>query len=252
VAGWNRYEYEQMGLWPGDEYYAERYDYSTEYVEVMQRLWATGRASYSGRYFQLDDCFCKPTPKGHIPIVAAGQSERGMRFAAEVADYQFMLGTTEQLKAGRATLDAATAKTGRTVGAYALVGVIAAPTDKEAVALAEHYIDGTDHAALENYARFTASDKGGAVSSQILERMSHLPAVELPDDGLAATPIGACFPMTHITGSYERVARHLDMLNQYAGLAGVVMTFPNFVEGVGTFGDEIMPRMTTRANLGAA
>jgi len=24
VAGWNKYEYSQMGLWPGDEFYDER------------------------------------------------------------------------------------------------------------------------------------------------------------------------------------------------------------------------------------
>ena len=36
-------EYEQMGLWPGEEHFARRYDYSTEYVTVMRELWETGR-----------------------------------------------------------------------------------------------------------------------------------------------------------------------------------------------------------------
>jgi pyrimidine oxygenase len=47
VSGWNRQEYAQMGMWPGDEYYEYRYDYSTEFVTILNELWKTGRASSS-------------------------------------------------------------------------------------------------------------------------------------------------------------------------------------------------------------
>src|SRR5947207_1617865 len=36
ITGWQRPEYSQMGLWPGDEYFAHRYDYAAEYVQIMQ------------------------------------------------------------------------------------------------------------------------------------------------------------------------------------------------------------------------
>src|SRR5471032_3634920 len=36
ITGWQRPEYSQMGLWPGDEYFAQRYDYAAEYVTVMR------------------------------------------------------------------------------------------------------------------------------------------------------------------------------------------------------------------------
>ena len=36
VSGWQAAEYSQMGLWPGDTYFRDRYKYSTEYVTVMQ------------------------------------------------------------------------------------------------------------------------------------------------------------------------------------------------------------------------
>ncbi len=32
VTGWQKPEYEQMGIWPGDDYFSRRYDYLTEYV----------------------------------------------------------------------------------------------------------------------------------------------------------------------------------------------------------------------------
>ncbi len=41
VSGWQKAEYDQMGLWPGDEYFGYRYDYSSEFVAVMRELWAT-------------------------------------------------------------------------------------------------------------------------------------------------------------------------------------------------------------------
>ncbi|STH66742.1 monooxygenase ycdM [Escherichia coli] len=37
VTGWQKPEYEQMGIWPGDDYFSRRYDYLTEYVQVLAR-----------------------------------------------------------------------------------------------------------------------------------------------------------------------------------------------------------------------
>jgi pyrimidine oxygenase len=39
VTGWNRPEYQQMGLWPGDDYHDRRYEYTEEYIKVMRTLW---------------------------------------------------------------------------------------------------------------------------------------------------------------------------------------------------------------------
>jgi alkanesulfonate monooxygenase SsuD/methylene tetrahydromethanopterin reductase-like flavin-dependent oxidoreductase (luciferase family) len=72
------------------------------------------------------------------------------------------------------------------------------------------------------------------------------PELVLPDDGLALAAQGAALMITHLIGSYDRVARHIDALQTQADMDGVIMTFPDFVPGVATFGAEIMPRMTTR------
>ncbi len=93
VSGWQLAEYDQMGLWPGNDYFGYRYDYSSEYVHVMKELWDTGFSDFKGTHFQMKECMLKPQPTSDIKIVAAGQSPRGMRFAAEYADYNFALGT---------------------------------------------------------------------------------------------------------------------------------------------------------------
>src|SRR5262249_3396623 len=91
VTGWQSAEYTQMGLWPGNEHYRNRYDYLAEYVQVMQELWRDGRSDFRGRYFRMDDCRLSPRPKGKIDLICAGQSDEGMAFSAKYADMNFCL-----------------------------------------------------------------------------------------------------------------------------------------------------------------
>src|SRR5207249_11188553 len=86
VTGWQKAEFAQMGLWPGDEHYERRYEYASEYVSIIRELWTTGTSSFRGEYFHLDDCRLEPRPQGHVGIVCAGQSDRGVRFCAEHGD----------------------------------------------------------------------------------------------------------------------------------------------------------------------
>src|SRR5258705_6144474 len=93
VAGWNRSEYAQMDLWPGEDFYSYRYDYAGEYVHILRELWSQGRLTHRGKYFTLDDCECLPTPPHGVTIVSAGQSPRGQDFVAEYADFHFSAGS---------------------------------------------------------------------------------------------------------------------------------------------------------------
>ena len=77
VTGWQKAEYSQMGLWPGDEHFAHRYAYCAEYVQVMRELWSTGRSDLKGEFFQMDDCRLLPMPSAPVEIISAGQSDAG-------------------------------------------------------------------------------------------------------------------------------------------------------------------------------
>src|ERR1700744_4876521 len=92
VSGWHKIEYSQMGLGPGDDHFGKRYDYSTEYVRIMQELWTDGHSDFKGEHFQMDACKLSPRPADRIKLVAAGQSDRGMEFAARYCDFNFALG----------------------------------------------------------------------------------------------------------------------------------------------------------------
>src|SRR6266403_1874282 len=91
VSGWAKMEYEQMGLWPGEEHFAKRYDYSTEYVSILRELWETGTSNFKGQYFQMEDCKLSPRPQADMKIVCAGQSPRGMEFGATYGNYNFTI-----------------------------------------------------------------------------------------------------------------------------------------------------------------
>src|SRR5262245_49352899 len=140
-----------MGFWPGDWYYERRYDYASEYVTILRELWATGRSNFQGEFFRMDDCRLSPRPlRGLVPIVCAGQSNRGMQFCATHGDYQFIFGHDDFAAMAantRRLVDAAT-RTGRDVGAYALYFIITGETD----AVAEHkwasYREGADLEAI--------------------------------------------------------------------------------------------------------
>lgn len=93
VSGWAKAEYEQMGLWLGDDYFGHRYEDSAEYVQIMNELWETGASDFEGRHFTMNDCRMKPGPSRKVEIVAAGQSPVGMAFAAQYADYNFIMGS---------------------------------------------------------------------------------------------------------------------------------------------------------------
>jgi pyrimidine oxygenase len=242
VSGWHAAEYTQMGVWPGEHYFAERYDYSTEYVQIMQELWANGQSDFHGKYFRMEDCRLGPTPQRPIEIVSAGQSDRGMRFTAELGNYAFCLGTGLNTPTAHAEtnqrLIQAGLRAGRDVGTYVLMMVIADETDEAAMAKWKHYNDGADVKALA-----WMFDQAGA-DTQASEH-STARSMVLPDGAIN-------FNMGTLVGSYASVARMLDEASDVAGTKGIMLTFDDFLIGLEQFGQRIQPLMRSRGQVAAA
>ena len=237
VSGWQKAEYEQMGMWPGAEHFERRYDYCSEYVQVMKDLWSTGRSDFKGRFFRMSDCRLGPIPPKPIEIVCAGQSGRGMKFASEYGDYNFISGgginTPQTVAPFAAKLREQNAETGREVGALALTMIIADETDEAAMAKWEHYKAGVDLEALDWRDTQAAADVKAEKTSTV-GRMVHAPE-KLPTN------------MLRLIGSYATVARLLDEMAEIEGLRGVMLTFDDFLVGMEQFGTRILPLMKCRA-----
>jgi pyrimidine oxygenase len=233
VAGWNKNEYAQMGMWPGTEFYSDRYDYASEFVHIMQELWETGSCTFHGQYFDIEECMCLPTPTTPIEIVSAGSSPRGKQFISEYADFHFGAGNSVvDVQASNSHLLSAAARTGRRVGAFASASLVIADTDAEAQRRVELYSDGADLEAIgyitAQYALDTAKDGS---SAKTVERRRNA-------EGRISPYYGGNWP---VAGSPETIARHIDALASVDGTVGIMLTFDDFLEGIERFGTEVMP-----------
>ncbi|MDO6416595.1 pyrimidine utilization protein A [Sphingomonas sp. BIUV-7] len=236
ITGWQPPEYTQMGLWPGDAHFRNRYKMLDEYAGILRELWETGTSDFKGDYYQMDDCRVWPKPQGDMKIICAGSSDEGLAFSAKWADYAFCLGkgvnTPTAFASNNARLAAATEKTGRAVSIFVLIMIIADETDAAAMAKWQNYNDGVDLEAIAWLADQGAKD---TVNADTNVRQ-------------LAAPEGAVnINMGTLVGSYENVARMLDEMAAVPNTGGVLLTFDDFIAGVENFGTRIQPLMKSRA-----
>ena len=239
VTGWQKAEYDQMGLWPGDDHYKSRYELLEEYATVMQELWSKGQSDLKGKHYTMNDCRLGPLPSRPIPLICAGTSDAGIEFASKYCTYNFCSGEGKindprDCADSVTRLKAATAAAGSNTKALSLTMIIADETDEAAMAKWEHYVAGADHEALE-WSRSQASGDKNAAANSTAGRISRRTGI----------PFGG----SRLIGSYATVARLLDEMSEIEGLAGVMLTFDDFVIGVEQFGQRIQPLMRSRRNL---
>lgn len=229
TTGWHRAEYAQMGMWPGDDYFGYRYDYATEWATVFRELVETGRSSFRGKHFQLEDCQMGMRPKQPIKIAAAGASPRGREFAGAYADFNFTMATDrEGIEEANAQIREVAAARGRDVRVLSTRSIILDDTDELARKRIDLYNDGADEEALANERGHYAIDTTGTSSSAIAQRIRTHLAVDPESPGLFA-------------GSARTVADKLNGLAAIGGLDGVLFSFDDFLEGLDRFRSQVMP-----------
>lgn len=237
VTGWNRPEYDPMDLWPGDDYYNRRYDYAAEYVQIMRGMWRDGRVTFKGEFFDITDATCYPSSGRELPIVTAGQSTSGQMYTAHYGDYNFVFGDRELLPKITAPMLAEAEKVGRTVGTYALFTIIMGETDEEARAKMQHIVDGQDIEALKNIVGSASMDpQTGGTSEHFVKGLT-----APPEEGNLTF---MSFPVIH--GSYESVAEQIATMQRDTGVAGVLMTFVDYVPDIKVFGEKVLPLIHQR------
>ncbi|WP_158972505.1 pyrimidine utilization protein A [Paraglaciecola sp. L3A3] len=242
ITGWQRPEYSQMGMWPGDEFFSNRYEYLSEYIKVCKELWETGQSDFKGEHFQMDDCRMKPMPEKSIPIICAGQSASGMQFSAEHADYNFCFGkglnTPTAFSSTAERLQAVAEKAGRQVGSVVLMMVISDETDEKAMAKWQMYKEGKDQSALDWMAEQGSVDKKSGKDTNVRDMTDPTSAVNLN--------------MGTLVRSYASVAAMLDEIDTVPGCEGVLLTFDDFIQGMDDFGQKIQPLMKSRQHIASA
>ncbi len=85
-AGWNQAEHHAYGIpFPPA---GERLDRLEEAIDLMKMVWSPGKATYQGKFYQVEDVDCLPKPNpGRPPILIGGGGEkRTLRLVARYAD----------------------------------------------------------------------------------------------------------------------------------------------------------------------
>jgi alkanesulfonate monooxygenase SsuD/methylene tetrahydromethanopterin reductase-like flavin-dependent oxidoreductase (luciferase family) len=231
VSGWNKTEFKMFGV--GLREHDERYAYTTEWLEIVKRIWAEKTAfDFNGRFFQLEGVVGHPKPYfGDRPLLmSAGSSPAGRAFAAQNADCLFMHLVDETTLADEiAAIRADARQTGRTdrIGVFSSGHVVCRPTQKEAEEYYEYYaVEKADQRSVETLMKTRA------------EGRSLSPGKAAQNRRLLASGIGTFA----IVGSPDFVANKFHQLSN-AGLDGMAFGLVNYLDELPLFAAEVLPRM---------
>lgn len=242
VAGWNKPEYDALGLTLPDEH-TVRYAYAQEWFDVVRKLWtAQAPFDWDGTYFHLRQVMGDPRPSAALPIINAAGSGEGRAFAVANANFLFtpaidLARSAEEVAALKAQGQAA----GRPIDVLTFAHVVCRPTEQEALDYVQHYArDNVDMAALDT-----------------LIRLQFAHAQSFPHDLLAlirdrmASGHGG-YPLV---GTPEQVADGIMALHA-AGFRGTTLSFVDYVAEFPYFRDTVLPLLAERglrpASLAAA
>jgi pyrimidine oxygenase len=225
VAGAYRAEFDQMGAWDDSLDHDDRYLLTEEWTEVVKRLWTEHSVTHDGRFYHLKDCVSDPKPlsRPRPTLICAGMSERGFRFSVRESDACFIGGrTADERRDSSRRAKAMAAQYGTTIKTYAMCTLIYAETDAKAEALVKQYADGVDMGAVIDMLR------SWGVPPERLDA--------------AAKSQGAFMTQTAV-GSPASCGEQVEAFLDYCELDGLMLIFPDYVEGLKMFGQEILPKL---------
>jgi len=229
-------EYTQMGVLP-DNYDQRRYEYASEWMHVLKRLWSEDHVTHDGEFFQLVDCVSEPKPvqRPRPQIICAASSEEGLRFTAREADYSFINGDglegvkQQSLNSKRIALEEGTTiKTATTT----LLGIRG--TTEEASTYWEHLMEGADDEAIFNM---------GTAFSQRTRENKKRGALLL--DGKKKIHSGRPF-----VGAPQQIADEIIKLAVEGDIDSILLVFPDYVDGLRRFGSDVMPLLSEAIDVG--
>lgn len=227
VAGWNKPEYEALGLTLPDDH-ETRYGYAQEWFEIVQALWSRDTSfDWDGKYFKLKNVLGDPRPATTLPILNAAGSEDGRRFAVRNANFLFTPAIDlDRSKDEVAALKAQAAASGKSIDVLTFAHVVCRPTEREARNYLEHF--GKTHADWD------------AVDNLVRLQFAH--AQSFPHDLLALIRdrMAAGHGGYPLVGTPEQVAEGIIAIHN-TGFRGVALSFVDYAEEFPYFRDNVLP-----------
>ncbi len=232
VTGAYKDEFDQMGAWRNDVGHDQRYDLAAEWVQIIKRLWSEPTVTCNGQYFTMHDCESDPKPlqRPRPFLICAGTSGRGVRFTVDEMDAIFCSGSNREELAKTSRLAKTMARdAGRTIRTYTMMTLVIGPTDQAAAAMAEHYRAGFDEGALRGMMRAY-----GFLDSEIGKENAFVQSAR------------SGFMSARMMGSAASITQQLVEMFETCDLDGVMLIFPEYLEGIRTFADSVLPQLRAR------
>lgn len=228
VCGWFESEFRMFGSSVME--HESLYEYAAEWFEIVRKLWTVdGEFDFEGRLFKVEKGFHEPKPiqKPYPPIMNAGSSPRGARFAAKYADMVFTsVGDLDDETAAKIKgLRELGREFNREFQLWTSCSVVCRPTEQEALDYARYYIlEKGDWEAVANLA--------GARP----DRPGQHPG---PDPKNLKNP-GWGGHM--LLGTPEQIVDGLIKLAE-VGVDGTVLSWVDYPEGMRQWNREVLPLM---------
>jgi len=232
VCGWFRNEFEMFAAdWRQHDV---RYEYAAEWLEFVQRIWREDKAfDFDGVYFTAKQVWSEPKPlqTPSLPIMNAGGSPAGQKFAATHADMNFVILKEREMAAGKAqinSLKTMARNAGRNIQSWIHVYVVCRDTEKEAQDYLDYYVrEKGDYEAVNNLL-------------EIFEMNSEtLPAEVLEQFRFHFIAGHGGYPLV---GTPEQIVDEMNKLIQI-GVDGVLISWVDYKTEAKQWIDEVLPLM---------
>ena len=237
VCGWYGTEFEMFGssLLEHDR----RYDMAREWIEIITKLWTSEEEfDYEGEFYQVRGAICGPLPmqKPLPAIMSAGASDVGRAFAVKYADVAFVAhqGRTpdEMKKVVETYHEEAWNEHRRKVSVWTNAYIYQGESEAEAKRLFEHVVNEKgDIIAADNLLKSVGLDKKYIPPERLKRMREHMIA------GWGGFPL---------IGTKEQIVDGLQAISDM-GFAGVVLSWPRYVDDMTYFRDEIYPLLCQTA-----
>ena len=230
VCGWFKNEFEMFGAeWREHDL---RYEYATEWLKFVRRLWTEeGEFDFEGRWFKSKNAWSEPKPiqKPMPPVMNAGGSPAGQKFAATQADMNFVILKERDLESGRAQmqhLKKMAHEAGRDIQIWIHVYVVCRDTEKEARDYLDYYVvEKGDYEAVNNLL-------------EIFEMQSKTLPPEVLDDFRFHFIAGhGGYPLV---GTAEQIVDQMQSLVDM-GVDGILISWVDYKTECKQWIDEVMP-----------
>ena len=231
VAGWNETELAMFGLKQLE--HDARYDAAEEWITLCKRLWTESEEfDVNGEHFTATGLYSEPKPlqRPHPPLMSAGNSERGQRFAAEHADINFVVAPTIAVAGdiARSVKRLAREEFDRDIQVFAQAYVVARETEAEAVDFVEHYVNELgDWEGVNNLLDVLIPNSRSALGTGWQAMASNMIA------GYGAIPL---------VGTPAQVVAGMEAFAS-EGIDGVTLSWVDYLSGLAQFEGELLPLM---------